>query len=162
MDQGENVRSRLLRAYISIRYFVFERNHKSSFKILGQKSRHSKQKKLAKKWLACSLKIDEKSHFPSTLFENYLKCHIWIFDVLTFSTNFCPLKTDLTGNTVWPQASGFQKLAKWDHFGNFNELLSKQNVNVARNVEWDFFCDFQTPWVIWEYKMSFDQENKAL
>ena len=27
--------------------------------------------------------------------------------------------------------------------------MSKQNVNVARfarNVEWDFFCDFQTPW----------------
>ena len=42
---------------------------------------------------------------------------------------------DLSGNTVWPQASGFQKLAKMDH------------VNVARfarNVEWHFFCDFQT------------------
>ena len=27
--------------------------------------------------------------------------------------------------------------------------MSTQNVNVARfarNVEWDFFCDFQTPW----------------
>ena len=34
-------------------------------------------------------------------------------------------------------------------FGIFNELLSTQNVNVARfarNIEWDFFCDFQTPW----------------
>ena len=41
-------------------------------------------------------------------FENYLKCCIWI---LAFSTNFCPIKTDLSGNTVWPQASGFQKLA---------------------------------------------------
>ena len=32
-------------------------------------------------------------------------------------------------------------------FGIFNELLSTQNVNVARfarNVECDFFCDFQT------------------
>ena len=29
----------------------------------------------------------------------------------------------------------------------FNELLFTQNVNLAcyaRNVEWDFFCDFQT------------------
>ena len=54
----------------------------------------------------------------------------------------------MSGNTVWPQASGFQKLAKIDHFGIFNELLSTQNVNVARfarNVEWDFFCEFQTP-----------------
>ena len=34
----------------------------------------------------------------------------------------------------------------------FNELLSTQNVNVARfarNVEWDFFCDFQTPCPWW-------------
>ena len=45
-----------------------------------------------------------------TLFENYSKCHIWIFLILAFSTNFCPIKTDLSGNTVWPQASGFQKL----------------------------------------------------
>ena len=32
-------------------------------------------------------------------------------------------------------------------FGTFNELLSTQNVNVARfarNIECDFFCDFQT------------------
>ena len=32
----------------------------------------------------------------------------------------------------------------------FDKLLSIQNVNVARfarNVEWDIFCDFQTPCV---------------
>ena len=34
------------------------------------------------------------------------------FLMLAFSTNFYPIKTDLSGNTVWPQASGFQKLAK--------------------------------------------------
>ena len=28
-------------------------------------------------------------------------------------------KIDLSGNTVWPQASGFQKLAKIDHFWHF-------------------------------------------
>ena len=33
---------------------------------------------------------------------------------------------------------------KWTIFGILNSLLSTQN--VARNVEWDFFCDFQTPW----------------
>ena len=34
-------------------------------------------------------------------------------------------------------------------FGIFNELLSTQNVNVARfarNIECDFFGDFQTLW----------------
>ena len=41
------------------------------------------------------------------------------FLILAFSTNFCPIKTDLSGNTVWPQASGFQKLAKMDHFWPF-------------------------------------------
>ena len=41
------------------------------------------------------------------------------FGILVFSTNFCPNKTDLSGNTVWPQASGFQKLAKMDHFWHF-------------------------------------------
>ena len=68
------------------------------------------------------------------------------FPILAFSTNFCPIKVYLSGNTVRPQASGFQKLAKIDPFGIFNELLSTQNVNVARfarNVECDFFGDFQ-------------------
>ena len=74
------------------------------------------------------------------------------FEFLNFGifTIFCPFKTDLSGNTVWPQASVFQKLAKIGPFlALFNELLSTQNVNVARfarNVEWDFFCDFQTSW----------------
>ena len=50
------------------------------------------------------------------MFENYSKCRIWI---LAFSTNFCPIKSDLSGNTVWPQASGFQKLDKKNHFWHF-------------------------------------------
>ena len=66
--------------------------------------------------------------------------YIW---VLAFSTNFVLLKSDLSGtNTNWPQTSGLQNLNKMDHFGIFNE-----NVNVARfarNVECDFFSDFQT------------------
>ena len=41
------------------------------------------------------------------------------FLMLAFSTNFYPIKTDLSGNTGRPQASGFQKLAKMDHFGHF-------------------------------------------
>ena len=52
-----------------------------------------------------------------------------------------------SGNTVWPQASGSQKLTKLKIFGIFNKLLSTQNVNVARfarNFKCDFFYDFQT------------------
>ena len=44
--------------------------------------------------------------------------------------------------TVWQHVFGFQKFALLAIFCIFNG-----NVNVARfarNVEWDFFCDFQT------------------
>ena len=41
------------------------------------------------------------------------------FTILAFSTIFWPIKTDMSGNTVWPQASGFQNLAKRDLFGHF-------------------------------------------
>ena len=39
------------------------------------------------------------------------------FSILAFSTNFCPINTDLSGNTVWQQSSVFQKLAKLTIFG---------------------------------------------
>ena len=55
------------------------------------------------------LKILKKSHFVN-------KCLLWI---LAFSTNFCPIKPDLSGISVWPQALGFQKLAKLDRFWHF-------------------------------------------
>ena len=41
------------------------------------------------------------------------------FSILAFSTNFCPIKTELSGNSVWLQALGFHKLAKLDHFWHF-------------------------------------------
>ena len=75
---------------------------------------------------------------------SHLSVSIW-----AFSTNFCPFKIDLSGNTVWPsKLQIFKNSPKLTTFGIFNQLLSTQNVNVARfarNVEWDFFCDFQTP-----------------
>ena len=70
-----------------------------------------------------------------------------VVQILAFSTNFCPIKTNLSGNTIWPQASGFQKLAKMDHFWHFwlTFVHSKCKRSFARNIEWDFSCDFQTP-----------------
>ena len=44
------------------------------------------------------------------------KCLIWIFAFWHFSQIFGPIKTDLSGNNVWPQASAFQKLVKIDNF----------------------------------------------
>ena len=41
------------------------------------------------------------------------------FSIWAFSSIFCSIKGDMSGNTVWPQASGFQKLAKLDHFWHF-------------------------------------------
>ena len=68
-----------------------------------------------------SFELDWSFKLPrtGTVFENHPKCRIWIFWILAFSTNFCPIKTDLSGNTVWPQALGFQKIAKMDHFWHF-------------------------------------------
>ena len=43
----------------------------------------------------------------------------------------------------------FKTPPNWQFLAFFNELLSTQKVNVARfarNIEWDFFCDFQTLW----------------
>ena len=47
---------------------------------------------------------------------------------LKFSTNFCPFKFDMSGNTVWL-------------FGLFKLTF----VYSKCNVEWDLLCYFQTP-----------------
>ena len=71
------------------------------------------------------------------------------FWILAFSTNFC-LITIL--KTLFDRKLQFFKNSpKWTIFGIFNYLLSTRNVNVARfarNVEWGFFCNFQTPWAM--------------
>ena len=91
------------------------------------------------------------------------------FWILAFSTNLCPIKTDLSGNTVWPQASGFQKLVKMDHFWHLwlTFVHSKCKRSSLRS-QWDIFCDFQTIchcgftklqiviWIQLQYFQSFD------
>ena len=39
------------------------------------------------------------------------KMSLLSFSILALSINFSLIESDLSGNTVWPQASGFQKLA---------------------------------------------------
>ena len=62
------------------------------------------------------------------------------FSILAFSTNFCPIKSDLSGNTVWQYwiiLYSVWKSPKMSHltfFGIYSELLATQNVNVARSL----------------------------
>ena len=68
-----------------------------------------------------------------------------------FFANFCPtyiLKLTCLVTLFDRKLQVFRNSPKLTNFGIFNELLSIQNVNVARfarNEECDFFCDFQTP-----------------
>ena len=59
---------------------------------------------------------DQGLKWPAHFVWKLLKMSHLNFGVLPFPTNFCPIKTDMSGNTVWPQASGFQNLAKMDNF----------------------------------------------
>ena len=68
------------------------------------------------------------------------------FSILAFSTIYSFIKIDLSGNTVWPQASNFKNSPKLNIFGIFNTLWATQNINVARfarNIEWHFFVIFK-------------------
>ena len=78
-------------------------------------------------------KIDPRHIVWKLLKMSHLK-----MSILPFSTNFSSFESDLSGNNFWPQASGFQKLAKMKYF--WHSWLDF----FARNVQWDFFCDFQT------------------
>ena len=77
-----------------------------------------------------------------TVFENYSKCRIWIFWIMAFSINFCPIKSDLSGNTVWPHASGFQKLAKMDHFWHFWWTFVHSKCKCSPQSWMRLFCRF--------------------
>ena len=52
----------------------------------------------------------------TTVFENHPKCRILNFPILAFFTIFCPTKIGLSGNTVWLQASRFQRIRQNGRF----------------------------------------------
>ena len=66
------------------------------------------------------MSIDEWAEMEDlTLFENYSKCRIWIFDFWHFPPIFGPIKSDISGNNVEPQTSVFHKLTKINIFWHF-------------------------------------------
>ena len=90
------------------------------------------------------------TYWQFTLFENYSKCRIWIFEFWHFPPIFVLLKVTCLVTLFDRKLQVFKNLQNWTIFGICNGLLSTQNVDVARcarNVEWDFFCDFQIPCV---------------
>ena len=97
---------------------------------------------LARQWglrnLHFSPQNPQKYIFQSLkLFENYSKCRIWIFELWHFPPIFV-VQLKLTCLVTL-----FDRKLQI-----FKNSPNTQNVNVARfarNVEWYFFCDFQTP-----------------
>ena len=97
-----------------------------------------------------NVKIDANNSNTFSIFCNIhivwklLKMSHLNFWNLAFSTNFCPTKTDLSGNTFWPQALVFQKLAKMDHFWYFwlTFVHSKYKHSSLRSQYWMRLTDF--------------------
>ena len=90
--------------------------------------------------------LNRQQNNEPTLFENYSKCRLWIWD---FRPIFVLLILTCLVTLFDRKLQVFKNSPKLTILGIFNKLLSTQNVNVARfarNVEWDFFCDFQTLW----------------
>ena len=81
-----------------------------------------------------------------TLFENYSKCRIWIFEFWHFPPIFVLLKVTCLVTLFDRKLQIFKNSPKWTIFVIFSLHLSIQNVNVARfahNVEWDFLVIFK-------------------
>ena len=73
------------------------------------------------------------------------------FLISRFFINFCTIKIDLSGNTVWLQGPDFDKLAKIDYFWHFQWTFvrSKCKCSSLRSECWRrLFCDFQTLCVV--------------
>ena len=91
-------------------------------------------------WSVCKIITD-------TVFENHPKSRILNFSIMAFPAIFVLLKLTCLVTLFDRKLQVFKISPKLTLFGIFNELLSTQNVNVARfarNVECDFFRDFQT------------------
>ena len=97
------------------------------------------------------------------VFENYSKCRIWIFHFWHFPPIFDKLKVTCLVTLFDRKLQLFKTSPKLTIFCIFNELLATQNVNVARfarNVECDFFSEFQTLWCCTIWFQSHDRTSQ--
>ena len=69
---------------------------------------------------------------PFTLFKNYSKCRIWIFQFWHFPPIFVVLKVTCLVTLFDLKFQIWKTPQNWTICGIFDELLSTQNVNVAR------------------------------
>ena len=63
------------------------------------------------------------------------------FSILALSTNFCPIKVDLSGNTAWSPASGYQNMPFWAFFRNFcplNMQMQLASLAMLNETFWRF------------------------
>ena len=95
------------------------------------------------------VKIETFASF-CTVFEKSEKCHSRIFQFWHFPPIFVLLTLTCLETLFDRKLQMFKTSPKLIIFCIFNELLATQNVNVARfarNVECDFFSEFQTLWL---------------
>ena len=67
------------------------------------------------------------------------------FGILAFSTNFCPIKTDMSGNTIWHFCCIFMSLEKtFSNFDFFHEffLLFSKHVLITTSTQNDWAIIF--------------------
>ena len=83
--------------------------------------------------------------YPHCVWKSSIMSHL-NFSIMAFSINFCPIISDLSGNTVWPQTSGFSKTRQnWLFLAFLMHFCPLKNINLARfarNTEFDFFLWF--------------------
>ena len=91
-----------------------------------------------------------------TLFENSSKCRIWIFEFWHFPPIFILLKVTSLVTLFDRKLQVFTNSPKWTIFS----IL--MNFCPLSPLEWDFFCDFQTPclgfdiylwWHVWLWSL---------
>ena len=70
-------------------------------------------------------RIYQKNHECHIVWK-LLKCRILNFNI---SHHFCPFRTNLSGNTIWPQFLGTQKLAMLNETFLFSNTMNHAYIN---------------------------------